>query len=80
MKSRTTDLLAEAIEVSAGRSTPTATEAEFLGAAIDFAQSSARPGEDAHASLLRLIVSGSSVIWLLYGAAEKASAMAEERA
>lgn len=77
---RTIDLLEEAIEVSAGRAAPAATEAEYVRAALVFAQHTARPGESPSEALERLILDGSSVTWLLYGAAEKAHALAEERA
>lgn len=72
MNPRTVDLLEEAIAVSAGRCAPSGTEAEYLGAALDFAASRTAPGETATERLARLIVSGSAVTHLLYEAAEKA--------
>jgi len=70
---RAIDLLEEAIEVSAGRAAPAATEAEYIRAALAFAQHTARPGESPSEALERLILSGSSVTWLLYEAASVAA-------
>lgn len=77
---RTIDLLEEAIEVSAGRRAPSCTERDYLHAAIDAAGHFARPGESPSEALERLILDGSSCTFLLYGAAEAARALAEERA
>lgn len=80
MNERTIDLLEEAIAVSAGRAAPVATEAEYLGAALDFAQHyTSAPGETASERLAWLIVSGSSVTHLLYEAAEKARPTKEHK-
>ena len=66
-------LLEHALDVSAGRCDPIGTARDYLVCALEFAQHSARPGEDAHAALLRLILDGSGVVSILYQAAERAA-------
>lgn len=66
-------LLEHALDVSAGRCDPCGTARDYLVCALEFAQHSARPGEDAHAALLRLILDGSGVVSILYQAAERAA-------
>jgi hypothetical protein len=68
-------LMENAIDVSAGRAEPIGTERDYMLASLEFAATRARPGEDAHEALLRLIVGGSSIVFLLYSTAEKASAI-----
>lgn len=65
-------LLEDAVDVSAGRRAPLGTARDYLICALEFAQHSARPGEDAHAALLRLILDGSGVVSILYQASERA--------
>ncbi|MBI1382576.1 MAG: hypothetical protein GC161_15980 [Planctomycetaceae bacterium] len=68
-------LLENAIEVSAHRAAPIGTARDYLLASVELAMSHARPGETATEALARLIVSGSSIVHLLYEAAEKSHAV-----
>lgn len=65
-------LVADAVAVGAGRSTPMGTARDYCIAALEFAASRAEPGEDAHAALLRLILDGSAIVETLYACAERA--------
>ena len=64
-------LLENSIEVSAGRAEPIGTARDYHVAAAEFAASRARHDETATEALAWLIVSGSSIVCLLYGAADK---------
>lgn len=65
-------LIEDAVAVGAGRRAPVGTARDYTLAALEFAATRTRPGEDAHAALLRLILDGHGVVETLYACAERA--------
>lgn len=65
-------LIEDAVAVGAGRSEPMGTARDYGVAALEFAATRLRPGEDPHTALLRLICDGHALVETLYACAERA--------